>query len=270
MQRSTSTGRLSSREPNLQNLPIRDDEGRSLRKMFSSAFEEGTLVSADYNQIELRLMANFSGDENMISDYKSGKDIHTATASKIFNVPLNEVSSDMRRVAKSVNFGIIYGISAYGLSQNIKMSQKDASQFIKKYLEIYPKVKEFGDRCIEKAREKGYVTTIMGRIRHIPDINSSNFSVKGFAERVAKNTPLQGSASDIIKIAMIRVYNRMKKENLKSKLILQIHDELVVDCVKGESEEIKKILTEEMESVIELTVPLLVEVKEGRTLYDTK
>ena len=206
----------------------------------------------------------------MISDYKSGKDIHTATASKIFNVPLNEVSSDMRRVAKSVNFGIIYGISAYGLSQNIKMSQKDASQFIKKYLEIYPKVKEFGDRCIEKAREKGYVTTIMGRIRHIPDINSSNFSVKGFAERVAKNTPLQGSASDIIKIAMIRVYNRMKKENLKSKLILQIHDELVVDCVKGESEEIKKILTEEMESVIELTVPLLVEVKEGRTLYDTK
>lgn len=270
MQRSTSTGRLSSREPNLQNLPIRDDEGRALRKMFSSAFEDGTLVSADYNQIELRLMANFSGDENMIADYKSGKDIHSATASKIFNVPLSEVTSDMRRVAKSVNFGIIYGISAYGLSQNIKMSQKDASQFIKKYLEIYPKVKEFGDQCIEKAREKGYVSTIMGRIRHIPDIKSSNFSVRGFAERVAKNTPLQGSASDIIKIAMIRVYNRIKKENLKSKLILQIHDELVVDCVKKESEEIKKILTEEMESVIKLTVPLLVEVKEGRTLYDTK
>ena len=270
MQRSTSTGRLSSREPNLQNLPIRDDEGRALRKMFSSAFEDGTLVSADYNQIELRLMANFSGDENMIADYKSGKDIHSATASKIFNVPLSEVTSDMRRVAKSVNFGIIYGISAYGLSQNIKMSQKDASQFIKKYLEIYPKVKEFGDQCIEKAREKGYVSTIMGRIRHIPDIKSSNFSVRGFAERVAKNTPLQGSASDIIKIAMIRVYNRIKKENLKSKLILQIHDELVIDCVKKESEEIKKILTEEMESVIKLTVPLLVEVKEGRTLYDTK
>lgn len=270
MQRATSTGRLSSREPNLQNLPIRDDEGRALRKMFSSSFEDGTLISADYNQIELRLMANFSGDENMIADYKSGKDIHTATASKIFNLPISEVTPSMRRVAKSVNFGIIYGISAYGLSQNIKMSQKEASQFIKKYLEIYPKVKEYGDQCIAKAREKGYVSTIMGRIRHIPDIKSSNFSVRGFAERVAKNTPLQGSASDIIKIAMIKVYNRIEKENLKSKLILQIHDELVVDCVKGENEKIKKILTDEMESVVNLTVPLLVEVKEGKTLYDTK
>ena len=270
MQRSTSTGRLSSREPNLQNLPIRDDEGRSLRKMFSSSFSNGTIISADYNQIELRLMANFSGDENMIADYLSGKDIHTATASKIFNVPISEVNSSMRRVAKSVNFGIIYGISAFGLSQNIKTSQKEASQFIKKYMEIYPKVKTYGDECIKKAREKGYVSTIMGRVRHIPDINSSNHVMRAFAERVAKNMPLQGSASDIIKIAMIRVFDRLKSEKLKSKLILQIHDELVIDCVENESCKVKKILKEEMESVINLTVPLLVEVNEGKTLYDAK
>lgn len=270
MQRSTSTGRLSSREPNLQNLPIRDDEGRTLRKMFSSSFSNGTIISADYNQIELRLMANFSGDENMIADYLSGKDIHTATASKIFNVPISEVNSSMRRVAKSVNFGIIYGISAFGLSQNIKTSQKEASQFIKKYMEIYPKVKTYGDECIKKAREKGYVSTIMGRVRHIPDINSSNHVMRAFAERVAKNMPLQGSASDIIKIAMIRVFDRLKSEKLKSKLILQIHDELVIDCVENESSKVKKILKEEMESVINLTVPLLVEVNEGKTLYDAK
>lgn len=270
MQRSTSTGRLSSREPNLQNLPIRDDEGRALRKMFSSSFSNGTIISADYNQIELRLMANFSGDENMIADYLSGKDIHTATASKIFNVPISEVNSSMRRVAKSVNFGIIYGISAFGLSQNIKTSQKEASQFIKKYMEIYPKVKIYGDECIKKAREKGYVSTIMGRVRHIPDINSSNHVMRAFAERVAKNMPLQGSASDIIKIAMIRVFDRLKSEKLKSKLILQIHDELVIDCVENESSKVKKILKEEMESVINLTVPLLVEVNEGKTLYDAK
>lgn len=270
MQRSTSTGRLSSREPNLQNLPIRDDEGRALRKMFSSSFSNGTIISADYNQIELRLMANFSGDGNMIADYLSGKDIHTATASKIFNVPISEVNSSMRRVAKSVNFGIIYGISAFGLSQNIKTSQKEASQFIKKYMEIYPKVKIYGDECIKKAREKGYVSTIMGRVRHIPDINSSNHVMRAFAERVAKNMPLQGSASDIIKIAMIRVFDRLKSEKLKSKLILQIHDELVIDCVENESCKVKKILKEEMESVINLTVPLLVEVNEGKTLYDAK
>ena len=270
MQRATSTGRLSSREPNLQNLPIRDDEGRSLRKMFSSSFDSGSIISADYNQIELRLMANFSGDENMISDYLSGKDIHTATASKIFNVPIAEVSSSMRRVAKSVNFGIIYGISAYGLSQNIKTSQKEASQFIKRYMDIYPKVKAYGEECIKKAREKGYVSTIMGRIRHVPDINSNNHVMRSFAERVAKNMPLQGSASDIIKIAMIKVFNRIKTENLKSKLILQIHDELVIDCYNGESDKIKKILKEEMESVVNLTVPLLVEINEGKTLYEAK
>jgi len=270
MQRTTSTGRLSSREPNLQNLPIRDEEGKILRKMFSSQFENGTMISADYNQIELRLMANFSGDENMIEDYLSGKDIHSATASKIFNLPINEIDANKRRIAKSVNFGIIYGISAFGLSQNINSSQKEASEFIKKYMEIYPKIKEYGEECIRSSRETGYSKTIMGRIRHISDINSSNHTMRAFAERVAKNMPLQGSASDIIKIAMIKVFNRMQTENLKSKLVLQIHDELVVDCYPGESEIVKKILKEEMESVIELKVPLLVEVEEGKTLFDAK
>ncbi|MFQ6752657.1 MAG: DNA polymerase I [Clostridia bacterium] len=270
MQRTTSTGRLSSREPNMQNLPIRDDEGKVLRKMFKSSFDNGTIISADYNQIELRLMANFSGDENMIEDYLSGKDIHTATASKIFGVPIDEVTSNMRRTAKSVNFGIIYGISAYGLSQNINSSVKEASEFIAKYLSIYPRVKEYGEECIISAREKGYAKTIMGRVRHILDINSRNQVMRGFAERVAKNMPLQGSASDIIKIAMIKVYNRMNNENIKSKLILQIHDELVVDCYPGESEIVSRILKEEMESVVDLKVPLLVEVSEGKTLYDAK
>lgn len=270
MQRTTSTGRLSSREPNLQNLPIRDDEGRALRKMFMSAHSDGCIVSADYNQIELRLIANFSGDENMIADYLSGKDIHTSTASKIFNVPLDKVTPNMRRVAKSVNFGIIYGISAYGLSQNINSTPKEAGEFIKKYMEIYPKVKIYGEECIEKARELGYATTLMGRVRHIPDINSKNHVVRGFAERIAKNMPLQGSASDIIKIAMIKVFNRFNKENLKSKLILQIHDELVVDCVNGEEKIVEKILKEEMESVVDLKVPLIVNVSAGKTLYDAK
>lgn len=270
MQRTTSTGRLSSREPNLQNLPIRDDEGKALRKMFKSSFDGGTLVSADYNQIELRLIANFSNDENMIADYLSGKDIHTATASKIFNVPADEVTSKMRRTAKAVNFGIIYGISAYGLSQNINTSPKEAGEFINKYLEIYPKIKEYGEECIAKARETGYASTMMGRIRHINDIHSSNHVMRGFAERTAKNMPLQGSASDIIKIAMIRVYQRLTAENLKSKLILQIHDELIVDCYPGESDKVRDILKTEMEAVVDLTVPLIVEVSEGVTLYEAK
>ena len=270
MQRTTSTGRLSSREPNMQNLPMRDDEGRALRKMFTSSFDGGTIISADYNQIELRLIANFSEDENMIADYLSGKDIHTATASKIYNVDISSVTPSMRRVAKSVNFGIIYGISAYGLSQNLGISTKEAGEFIKKYLTIYPRVKEYGDEQIEKARQNGYISTIMGRVRHIPDINSSNSVMRGFAERTAKNTPLQGSASDIIKIAMIRVFNRIKNQNLKSKLVLQIHDELIVDCYPNESETIKNILKEEMENVVNLTVPLIVEVKEGKTLFDAK
>ena len=270
MQRTTSTGRLSSREPNLQNLPIRDEEGRALRKMFSSSFENGTLISADYNQIELRLIANFSGDENMIDDYLSGKDIHTATASKIFNIPHEMVQPNERRVAKSVNFGIVYGISAYGLAQNIGMSPKEAGEFIKRYKEIYPRIEEYGQANIQKARDNGYSETMFGRIRHITDINSANHTMRSFAERTALNTPLQGSASDIIKIAMNRVYARLKSEKLNSRLIIQIHDELVVDCYPGESEKVKQILKQEMEKVVNLKVPLIVEVSEGKTLFDAK
>ncbi len=270
MQRTTSTGRLSSREPNLQNLPIRDDEGKSLRKMFSSSFEGGTLISADYNQIELRLMANFSEDENMIADYVSGKDIHTATASKIFGVALNEVTSNMRRVAKSVNFGIIYGISAFGLSQNLNCPVKEAADFIKKYMEIYPRVKTYGEECIQQASKTGYAKTIMGRIRHLPDIHAANQNVRSAAERMAKNMPLQGSASDIIKVAMVNVNKQIKEANLKSKLVLQIHDELIVDCFPGESDKVREILNKEMENVVKLPVPLLVEISEGKTLFDAK
>ena len=236
----------------------------------SSSFENGTMVSADYNQIELRLIANFSKDENMIADYLSGKDIHTATASKIFGVDIGDVTKQMRRVAKSVNFGIIYGIGAYGLSQNIKSSVKEAAQFINKYLEVYPQVKEYGDKCVEQAKEKGFATTMMGRVRHLNDIHSANPVMRKFAERVAKNMPLQGSASDIIKMAMIKVYNRIKNEKLKSKLVLQIHDELVVDCFPGEQEKVYQILKEEMESVVDLRVPLIVEVEHGKTLYEAK
>ena len=215
-------------------------------------------------------MANFSEDENMVADYLSGKDIHTATASKIFGVDISNVDSTMRRVAKSVNFGIIYGISAYGLSQNINSTVKEADDFIKKYLEIYPKVKIYGEECVKQAKEKGYAKTLMGRMRHIADINSSNHTVRGFAERVAKNMPLQGSASDIIKIAMLKVFNLLRENGLKSKLIIQIHDELVVDCYPGESARVKEILKQAMESVVNLKVPLLVEISEGKTLYEAK
>ena len=270
MQRTTATGRLSSREPNLQNLPIRDDEGRNLRKMFSSSFENGTIISADYNQIELRLIANFSGDENMIHDYLSGLDIHTATASKIFNLPINEIDPNKRRVAKSVNFGIIYGISAYGLSQNIGMSPKEAGKFIDKYLQIYPKVKEYGEKCISDARANGYASTIMGRIRHIPEIKASNGMTRRFGERVAMNMPLQGSAADIIKIAMLRVAERLSRDGLKAQMVLQVHDELVLDAPLDEAERAEQALKEEMEGAVKLEVPLIADVSTGKSWYDAK
>ncbi|MCQ2556226.1 MAG: DNA polymerase, partial [Clostridia bacterium] len=247
-----------------------DDEGKNLRKMFVSSFEGGSIVSADYNQIELRLIANFSGDKNMIADYLSNKDVHTATASKIFGVAFDEVTPNMRRVAKTVNFGIIYGISPYGLSQNLGNSPKEAGEFIDRYMQIYPEVKAYGEKQIETARELGYVKTIMGRVRHIPDINSGNHNMRGFAERTAKNMPLQGSASDIIKIAMVRVLNKMQQANLKSKLILQIHDELIVDCHPGEEQVVKTILKEVMENVVHLTVPLIVEISAGKNLFEAK
>lgn len=266
----TSTGRLSSSEPNLQNIPTRDDEGKNLRKIFVSKFKDGKIISADYNQIELRLLADMSGEEKLIESYKQGEDIHKITASHIFGVDLNDVTPAQRRDAKAVNFGIIYGISDYGLSQNIKSSRAKAKDYINSYFLRYPKVKEFMDNNISFAKENGFATTKFGRIRKIPEISSSKYNIRTFGERVAMNMPLQGTASDIIKLAMIKVFNALKKEDLKSQLILQIHDELIIDTFPGEEEKVKKILKREMENVVTLKVPLIVSIGVGESLFECK
>lgn len=266
----TSTGRLSSSEPNLQNIPTRDDYGKNLRKIFVSKFEGGKIISADYNQIELRLLADMSGEEELIKSYNEGKDIHSLTASQIFNVPINEVTPNQRREAKAVNFGIIYGISDYGLSQNIKTTRDKAKRYIASYFERYPKVKEFMNNNVVFAKEHGYAVTKFGRIRKIPELSASKYFTRSFGERVAMNMPLQGTASDIIKLAMIAVTNKLKEGGLKSQLILQIHDELIIDTYPGEEDKVKKILKDAMESVIKLKVPLVVSMGEGESLYDCK
>ncbi len=264
----TATGRLSSSEPNLQNIPVRDDEGKLLRKLFISRFDGGNIISADYNQIELRLLAHYSGDEKLVNAYKENKDIHTLTASQVFGVPESEVTPIQRRSAKAVNFGIIYGISDFGLSQNANLSRKEAKLYIEKYFATYPSVKEYMDSNVKFARENGYIKTIMGRIRRIPEINSNVYQTRQFGERVAMNMPLQGSASDIIKMAMIKVEEALK--NLKSKLILQIHDELIVDTYPGEESTVKQILKDCMENVVALKVPLPVDINVGKTWFDCK
>ncbi len=264
----TNTGRLSSSEPNMQNIPTRDEEGKNLRKIFISKFENGLIVSADYNQIELRLLANLAEENSMIVSYQQGIDIHTKTASEIFNVPIDKVSASMRRDAKAVNFGIVYGISDYGLSQNIKTSRMKAKAYIDSYFTRYPKIKEYMDKNIEFAKENGYAKTIFGRIRMIPEISSSNYNVRKFGERVAMNMPLQGTASDIIKLAMISTFREFK--GLESHIILQVHDELVVDVKPEELEKVKEILKSCMENVKTFKVPLTVNVGEGKTLFDCK
>lgn len=266
----TQTGRLSSTEPNLQNIPIREEEGRNLRKIFISRYENGKIISADYSQIELRLLASFSNDERLVNAFKSGQDIHTKTASEIFGVPLEFVTHDLRRKAKAVNFGIIYGISDYGLSQNIHSTRKEAKEYIERYFMTYPKVKEYLDNSIEFAKENGYVKTLWNRRRAIDELKSSNHNTKMFGERVALNMPLQGTASDIIKLAMIEIQNEFEKRNLKSKLILQIHDELIVDCFPNEEEIVKSILIDKMENVVKLNVKLEVNISEGKNLFEAK
>lgn len=266
----TSTGRLSSSEPNLQNIPVRDDIGRNLRKIFISRFENGKIISADYNQIELRLLAHFSEDEVLTKAYNEGKDIHTQTATEIFNLNENEITLNLRRLAKTINFGIIYGISDYGLSKSIKTSVKTARNYIENYFHKFPKIKEYLNSNIAFAKQNGYIKTILGRIRKIPEINSDSYLVRQFGERVAMNTPLQGTASDIIKMAMIKIYDRIKNEELKSKLILQIHDELIIDCYNGEEEKVCNILKEEMENIVKLNIPLKVEINIGKNLYECK
>ncbi len=266
----TSTGRLSSSEPNLQNIPTRDDIGKNLRKIFVSKFKNGKIISADYNQIELRLLADMSGEEKLIAAYKNGGDIHRATAAEIFGIDKEKVTDAERREAKAINFGIIYGISDFGLSQNIKISRAKAKAYIDSYFTRYPSVKTFMNNNVEFAKQHGYSVTKFGRIRNIPEINSSKYNIRQFGERVAMNMPLQGTASDIIKLAMIRVHNAFVEQNIKSQLILQIHDELIVDTCEDEIEKVKTILRREMENVVTLRVPLIVSMGIGNNLYDCK
>lgn len=264
----TSTGRLSSSEPNMQNIPTRNEEGKNLRKIFVSKYEDGKIISADYNQIELRLLANLANEESMMNAYKQGIDIHTKTASEIFGVDVSEVTLEQRRDAKAVNFGIIYGISDFGLSQNIKTSRAKAKQYIESYFDRYPKIKSFMESNVSKAKADGFIKSYFGRIRHIPELKSSNANVVKFGERVAMNMPLQGTASDVIKIAMIKLAEKLK--GMESHIILQIHDELIIDSPESEIEKVETILKEVMETVCDFPVPLTVSTGIGKNLYECK
>lgn len=266
----TTTGRLSSANPNLQNIPIRDNDGRELRKLFIARAPDRVLIDADYSQIELRLLAHFSGCKELIEAYKEGKDIHALTASQVFSVPIDQVDAAQRRAAKAVNFGIIYGISDFGLATNLNISAKQAGEYIKKYFETYSDVKKYMDSNVEFARRHGYVTTLLGRKRVISEIRSSNYNIRSFGERAAMNMPLQGSSADIIKIAMLRVFERLKKEGLRSKLILQVHDELVIDAFENEADKVSELLQYEMENAVQLKVPLVAEVHRGKNWYEAK
>lgn len=265
----TVTGRISSADPNLQNIPTRMPLGREIRKVFIP--EEGSVfVDADYSQIELRVLAHMSGDAALIAAYQADEDIHAITASQVFDVPLDQVDSTLRRKAKAVNFGIVYGISSFGLGQDLDISRKEAEGYIEKYFATYGKVKEFLDRTVEDAKKNGYTVTMFGRRRPIPELASSNFMTRSFGERAAMNAPVQGTAADIIKIAMVRVNRRLKEEHLQSKLVLQIHDELIIETKKEELEIVQKLLVEEMMHAAELAVPLLVDANVGDSWYDAK
>ena len=259
----TSTGRLSSTNPNLQNIPIRDDLGREIRKAFIPDNEDCIFFSADYSQIELRIMAHLSKDEHMIEAFRSGADIHAATAAKIYGIPVEEVTSDMRRKAKTANFGIIYGISVFGLAERLNIPRAESKELIDGYFKSYPGIRDYMDESIEVARDKGYVETIYKRKRFLPDIKSHNAIVRGYAERNAINAPIQGSAADIIKVAMVAIFKRFEAEGLKSKMILQVHDELNFNVLKEEQEKVKQIVLEEMEGAIKLEVPLIADCGEG-------
>ncbi|MBL4593338.1 MAG: DNA polymerase I, partial [Flavobacteriales bacterium] len=263
MQTVAATGRLSSNNPNLQNIPIRTEKGREVRKAFIPRNDDYTLLAADYSQIELRIIAALSEDKNMQEAFIKGEDIHTATAAKVFGVKPEEVDREMRGKAKAVNFGIIYGVSAFGLSQNLNIPRKEAAAIIDTYFEQYPKLKEYMENNVEFAKEHGYVETIMNRRRNLRDINSSNAIVRGHAERNAVNAPIQGSAADIIKIAMINIAAEFEKQDFKSKMLLQVHDELVFDVYKPELEKIKPIIKDKMENAVKLSVPLDVEMNDA-------
>jgi DNA polymerase-1 len=258
-----ATGRLSSTNPNLQNIPIRTEKGRYVRKMFVPRDENHILLAADYSQIELRIIAALSGDEAMISAFKNGEDIHAATAAKVFDVPLEEVTREQRSNAKAVNFGIIYGQGAFGLAQQTGLSRTEAKEVIDSYFNLYSGIKAYMEKQHAFAREHGFVETIMGRRRYLKDINSQNGMVRSAAERNAINAPIQGSAADVIKIAMINIHKKMAAEKFASKMVLQVHDELVFDVLKSEEKKLEALIKKEMESAVELAVPLLVEVGRG-------
>ena len=265
----TATGRLSSTEPNLQNIPVRMELGRLIRKVFVP--KEGCVfVDADYSQIELRILAHCSGDEQLIQAYREARDIHRMTASQVFHTPFDEVTDLQRRNAKAVNFGIVYGISSFGLSQDLSITRKEAAQYIEHYFETYPGIKKFLDDSVEHAKEKGYAVTLFGRRRPVPELKSSNFMQRNFGERVAMNAPIQGTAADIIKIAMIGVSEEMKKRNMKSRLILQVHDELLIEAEESEVDEVKAILKDKMENAAELSVPLIADMHTGKNWYEAK
>ena len=265
----TATGRISSTEPNLQNIPVRMELGRLIRKVFVP--EDGyVFLDADYSQIELRVLAHMSGDEKLIQAYREAEDIHRLTASQVFHVPFDEVTDLQRRNAKAVNFGIVYGISSFGLSQDLSITRKEAAEYIEKYFETYPKIKGFLDGLVADGKEKGYVSTMLGRRRPIPELKSGNFMQRSFGERVAMNSPIQGTAADIIKIAMNRVYQRLKEEGLQSRLVLQVHDELLIETKKEEVETVSRILEEEMKGAVHLSVELDVDMHEGNSWYEAK
>ncbi|WP_027632407.1 DNA polymerase I [Clostridium hydrogeniformans] len=266
----TTTGRLSSTEPNLQNIPIKYEMGREIRKVFVPYNKDSVILSADYSQIELRVLAHISEDDNLINAFKNHSDIHTKTASEVFNVPLDEVTSLMRGRAKAVNFGIVYGISDFSLAKDLKIARKEAKEYMDIYFERYPKVEKYLKDIIDEGRENGYVSTIINRRRYIPEIKASNKIVKSFGERLAMNAPIQGSAADIIKLAMVRVFNRLKEEKLNSELILQVHDEIILNVYKGDLEKVKEIVKVEMENVMDLKVPLEVDINVGENWYEAK
>ena len=266
----TATGRLSSSDPNLQNIPVRTEEGRMIRALFEPGEGYDYLLSADYSQIELRLLAHMSGDENFIDAFKRGQDIHARTAAEVFGIPLEEVTPELRRHAKAVNFGIVYGISDFGLARNLHISRKEAGDYISRYFERYPGVRAFMDKVVAEARETGYVTTMFGRRRELPAIKSRNFNQRMLAERMAMNTPIQGTAADVIKLAMIAAYHRLKEAGVKSRILLQVHDELVLEVVESELDVVQAILRESMEHVVELSVPLSIDIHWGRNWAEAK
>jgi DNA polymerase-1 len=264
------TGRISSTEPNLQNIPIKLELGREIRKAFVPEDDRFVLLDADYSQIELRILAHISQDENMIEAFRNNEDIHRATASRVFNISPGEVTPEMRARAKAVNFGIVYGIGDFSLSKDLRITRKEARRYIDGYLNRYPGVKKYMHDIVEEGKKKGFVTTLFNRRRYLPELKSSNFNIRSFGERIALNTPIQGTAADIIKIAMVKVYNELKKRSLKSRLILQVHDELIIEAYRDEAEEVSNILKTSMENAIELSVPLKADVKSGRSWFEAK